>query len=92
VVRRFYKVNLAVMNIGGIFTTGPTEAAYVINEMVKPKSVIASHANEVATKDGKLLPGTHTETFKNAVTVPVHLPLSGKTMAFDGSGTCVSGC
>jgi L-ascorbate metabolism protein UlaG (beta-lactamase superfamily) len=92
VVRRFYKANLAVLNIGGTFTTGPTEAAYVINEMVKPKSVIASHANEVATKDGKLLPGTRTETFKNAVTVPVHLPLSGKTMAFDGSGACVSGC
>ena len=92
VVRRFYKANLAVLNIGGTFTTGPTEAAYVINEMVKPKSVIASHANEVATKAGKLLPGTRTETFKNAVTVPVHLPLSGKTMAFDGSGACVSGC
>lgn len=92
VVRRFYKANLAVLNIGGTFTTGPTEAAYVINELVKPKSVIASHANEVATKDGKLLPGTRTETFKNAVTVPVHLPLSGETMAFDGSGACVSGC
>jgi L-ascorbate metabolism protein UlaG (beta-lactamase superfamily) len=92
VVRRFYKANLAVINIGDTFTTGPTEAAYVINEMVKPKSVIASHANEVATKAGKLLPGTRTETFKNAVTVPVHLPLSGKTMAFDGSGACVSGC
>lgn len=92
VVQQFYKANLAVINIGGTFTTGPTEAAYVINEMVKPKSVIASHANEEATKAGKLLPGTRTETFKNAVTVPVHLPLSGKTMAFDGSGTCVSGC
>jgi hypothetical protein len=64
----------------------------VINEMVKPKSVIASHANEEATKDGKMIPGTRTETFKNAVNVPVHLPLSGKTMAFDGRGTCVSGC
>ena len=92
VVQRFYKANLAVINIGGTFTTGPTEAAYVINEMVKPKAVIASHANEEATKDGKMLSGTRTEIFKNAVTVPVHLPLSGKTMAFDGSGTCVSGC
>jgi L-ascorbate metabolism protein UlaG (beta-lactamase superfamily) len=92
VVRRFYKANLAVINIGGTFTTGPTEAAYVINEMVKPRAVIASHANEVATKDGKLLPGTKTETFKNAVKVPVHIPLSGKTMEFDSSGACVSGC
>lgn len=92
VVRRFYKANLAVINIGGTFTTGPTEAAYVINEMVQPKAVIASHANEPATEDGKLLPGTRTETFKTAVNVPVHIPLSGKTMEFDGEGTCVSGC
>ena len=92
VVRQYYKANLAVINIGGTFTTGPTEAAHVINNMVKPQSVIASHANEEATKDGKLLPGTHTETFKNAVNVPVHLPLSGVTMAFDGGGKCVSEC
>jgi L-ascorbate metabolism protein UlaG (beta-lactamase superfamily) len=92
VVRRHYKANLAVMNIGDVFTTGPKEAAYVINELVKPQSVIASHANEMATKGGKLLPNTKTATFKKAVKVPVHLPLSGRTMAFDGKGKCVSGC
>ena len=92
VVRRHYGANLAVINIGGTFTTGPTEAAYVINDLVKPNSVIASHANEPATKDGKLVAGTRTEAFKNAVKVPVHLPLSGKTMEFDGKGNCVSGC
>lgn len=26
-----------------------------------------------------------------AVTVPVHIPLSGKTMAFDGGGACQGG-
>lgn len=92
VVHRFYKAALAVINIGGTFTTGPTEAAYVINEMVKPHEVIASHANEEATKGGKLLPGTRTEAFKKATQVPVHVPLSGKTMEFDGTGTCMSGC
>ncbi|MGH7311587.1 MAG: MBL fold metallo-hydrolase, partial [Candidatus Rokuibacteriota bacterium] len=92
VVRRLYKANLAVMNIGGTFTTGPTEAAHVINEMVKPNAVIPSHANEEATKNGKVLPGTRTEIFKKAITVPTHIPLSGKTMEFDGTGTCMSGC
>jgi L-ascorbate metabolism protein UlaG (beta-lactamase superfamily) len=92
VVRRHYKANLAVINIGDVFTTGPTEAAYVINELVKPNSVIASHANEVATKGGKVLPGTRTETFIKAVKVPAHVPLSGKTMEFGGNGKCVSGC
>ena len=68
------------------------EAAYVMNELVKPVSVIASHANEVATKDGKVLPGTKTEKFKKAVKAPVHIPLSGKTLEFDGGGKCVAGC
>src|SRR5207247_6018886 len=33
VVRRHYKANLAVINIGDVFTTRPTEAAYVIDEL-----------------------------------------------------------
>jgi L-ascorbate metabolism protein UlaG (beta-lactamase superfamily) len=92
VVRQYYHATLAVINIGDVFTTGPTEAAYVINEMVKPAEVILSHANEVATKVGKVVPGSRTDTFIKAVKVPAHVPLSGKTMAFDGGGKCVSGC
>lgn len=92
VVRRHYKANLAVINIGDVFTTGPTEAAYVINELVKPASVIASHANEVATKGGKVIPGSRTDRFMKAVGIPTHIPLSGKTMEFDGGGKCVAGC
>jgi len=92
VVRRHYKANLAVINIGGVFTTGPAEAAFVITDLVKPNSVIPSHANEVATKDGKVVPGSRTEQFMKRVGMPAHVPLSGRTMSFDGSGRCVSGC
>jgi len=92
VVRRHYKANLAVINIGDVFTTGPAEAAYVIDELVKPNSVIASHANEVATKGGQVIAGTRTDTFMKAVKVPAYVPLSGKTMSFDGAGKCASGC
>ena len=92
VVRRHYNAKLVVMNIGDTFTTGPTEAAFVINELVKPNAVIASHANEVATKGGKVIAGTKTDTFMKATKVPVHLPLSGRTMEFNGNGNCVSGC
>jgi L-ascorbate metabolism protein UlaG (beta-lactamase superfamily) len=92
VVRRHYKANLAVINIGDVFTTGPAEAAYVIDELVKPNSVIASHANEVATKGGQVIAGTRTDTFMRAVKVPAYVPLSGKTMSFDGAGKCASGC
>jgi L-ascorbate metabolism protein UlaG (beta-lactamase superfamily) len=92
VVRGHYGAKLAVMNIGDGFTTGPAEAAYVINDLVRPNAVIASHANEVGTKDGKVVAGTKTEAFMKAVKVPVHVPLSGRTMEFDGSGKCVAGC
>lgn len=92
VVRGHYAAKLAVMNIGDGFTTGPAEAAYVMNDLVKPASVIASHANEVGTVKGKVRPGSKTEAFIKAVKMPVHIPLSGKTMEFDGAGKCTAGC
>lgn len=92
VVHEHYKAKLAVMNIGDVYTTGPKEAAFVVNEMVEPNAVIASHANEAATKNGKVIPGTRTETFIKATRVQVHLPLSGRTMHFDAKGRCVKGC
>src|SRR5450432_1709621 len=92
VVRGHYGAKLAVMNMGDGFTTGPAEAAYVINDLVKPASVIASHANEVGTVNGKVRPGSKTEAFMKAVKVPVHIPLSGKTMEFDSGGKCTAGC
>lgn len=92
VVHDYYAAKLVVMNIGDTYTTGPTEAAYVINDIIKPASVIPSHANEEATRDGKVIAGSRTETFINATDVPVHVPFSGKTMAFDANGDCTDGC
>jgi len=92
VVRRHYGAKLVVINIGDTFTTGPKEAAYVVNELIKPAAAIASHANEAATKGGKVIPGTRTDTFIKATRVPVYIPLSGRTMEFDPGGQCVAGC
>ncbi|MCF3628185.1 MBL fold metallo-hydrolase [Thalassospiraceae bacterium LMO-SO8] len=91
VVGGHYKAQLVVMNIGDTYTTGPMEAAYVINTLIKPAAVIASHANETGTEDGKVV-GKRTLTFMKAAKVPVHVPLSGKTMSFDGAGKCMTGC
>jgi L-ascorbate metabolism protein UlaG (beta-lactamase superfamily) len=92
VIRNQYGAELVVINIGDTFTTGPTEAAYVVNELIQPTSVIASHANEAATEAGKVISGTKTEEFIKAIDLPVYVPLSGKTLEFDGSGECVAGC
>lgn len=92
VVRDYYHATLAVMNMGDGFSTGPAEAAYVMNDLVKPNSVIPSHANEVGTVDGKVRPGSKTEAFIKAVKMPAYIPLSGKVMEFNGAGKCTAGC
>lgn len=92
VVRRLYNAKLVVMNIGDTFTTGPKEAAWVINNLIKPASVIASHANQPSTSGGKVIEGTRADAFIKASKAKVYLPLSGRTMAFNNKGKCVEGC
>jgi L-ascorbate metabolism protein UlaG (beta-lactamase superfamily) len=92
IINGFYKVNLAVINLAPS-SMQPEEAAYAINELIQPKAVIASHVNEAATKSGKVIPGSRTSQFSDRVKGrPVHLPLSGRTMEFDGEAKCVRGC
>jgi L-ascorbate metabolism protein UlaG (beta-lactamase superfamily) len=91
-VHDFHKANLVVMNLGPNAVT-PQAAAYAINELVQPVSVIASHPNEAVTIGGKLKPQSRTARFISLVRGrPVHLALSGKTMEFDGNAKCVAGC
>ena len=92
VVANQYAAKLVVINIGDTFTTGPTEAAYVIDELIAPASAIASHANEAATVNGVVQPDTKTAAFIEATQTPVHVPLSGQTMSFGVDGVCTSGC
>ena len=92
VVRQHYNAKLVVMNIGDTYTTGPSEAAWVVNNLIKPASVIASHANQPSTKGGKVINGSRVDVFTKASEVPVHVPLSGRTMSFNSGGNCVDGC
>ena len=92
VVRKYYAAKLAVMNIGDTYTTGPKEAAYVVNQLVKPNAVIASHANQASTRGGKVLRGTRADIFKRATKMPVYMPLSGRTLEFNQEGNCVASC
>jgi L-ascorbate metabolism protein UlaG (beta-lactamase superfamily) len=92
VVGDYYNAQLVVMNIGDTFTTGPKEAAWVVNHLIKPAAVIVSHANQPSTRGGKVIAGTRVELFSKMSKIPVHVPLSGRSMSFDKSGTCTSGC
>lgn len=93
-VRRYYKANLAIMNIGDVNTMGPEEAAWAVNELIQPKATMPAHANEASTQDGKLIPSSKVAAFIAGVDkrIAVHLPLSGRTMEFDGNASCVKGC
>ncbi len=84
----FYKVNLAIVHIGDIFTMGPDEAAFAVNKLLKPRSVIPTHANEVATTDGIVNSGTRTERFIQQSRKPVIVPLSGVPIHCDSRGNC----
>jgi len=86
VVADHYKAKLVVINIGDTFTTGPAEAAWVVNELIRPNAVIVSHANQPSTSGGKVIAGTRVDEFSKLSEVPVHVPLSGRTMVFDGEG------
>jgi len=56
-----------VINIGDLFTTGPEAAAFATTRLVRPRSVIPSHANEAATAGGSVVPGSRTARFIAAV-------------------------
>lgn len=92
VVHDHYNAKLVVMNIGDTFTTGPVEAAWVVNNLIKPESIIASHANQPSTSGGKIIEGTRLALFKKLTRAKVHVPLSGRTMSFDDKGKCTGGC
>ena len=91
-VNEFYHASLVELNLG-YSALNAKAAAYIINDLVKPMSIIVSHVNEGATSGGKAKPGTHTADFAALVkNNPVYLGVSGKTLEFDASGKCVAGC
>ena len=92
VAHDFYKANLMELNYGASAVT-PEAAAYAVNTLVQPASVIISHVNEAATSGGKVRPTSRTAAFIALVKGrPVYPALSGKTMEFDGAGKCTAGC
>src|SRR5262249_8605017 len=59
VERDFYHANLMELNYGAS-ALSPEGAAHVVNELVRPTSVIVNHVNEAATASGTVRPNTRT--------------------------------
>lgn len=90
---RFYHPMLMVINIGDVGTLGPTEAAFVIHNWIRPRTVMPSHVYEQATIGGAVRPGSRLQRFIEQIRglTEVVVPLSNITRAFDADGRCV-GC
>jgi L-ascorbate metabolism protein UlaG (beta-lactamase superfamily) len=93
IIARYYRPNLIVPNMSDTVTLGPDEAAFMIERLVRPTTVMPSHVNEEVTSGGALRSGTRVERFVLRVRsfADVVLPLSGVVRTFDGAGRCV-GC
>ncbi len=91
VVNEYHKANLALMNLGPSAVT-VMSAAYAMNELVRPASVILTHPNEAVTEGGKLRPASRAAALVKQLKPASHLAISGRTMEFDGGGRCVAGC
>jgi L-ascorbate metabolism protein UlaG (beta-lactamase superfamily) len=92
IIRGYYHPSLMVANISDTVTLGPDEAAFAVQSLVRPRTVIPSHINEAATSGG-LPVGARMNRFLGDMalsSVGVLLPLSGVTLQFDGDGNCVS--
>jgi L-ascorbate metabolism protein UlaG (beta-lactamase superfamily) len=88
---RFYRVNLAVVHGGDLFTMGPDEAAFAVEQLIKPRTVIPEHFNQVSTNGGAVVAGTRLERFIQQIKgnrPRVIVPLSGTTISCDGRGNC----
>jgi L-ascorbate metabolism protein UlaG (beta-lactamase superfamily) len=89
---RFYRPNLAIVHGGDLFTMGPDEAAFAVSQLIKPRSVIPEHFNQVSTTGGNVNSGTKLERFiqqlKGQTRNRVKVPLSGIPISCDGQGNC----
>ncbi|HEY2922264.1 MAG TPA: MBL fold metallo-hydrolase [Candidatus Binatia bacterium] len=91
---KFYDVNFAVVHGGDVFTMGPDEAAFAVSQLIKPRSVIPEHFNQVSTSGGKVITGAGTklerfiQQLKGQSRSRVIVPLSGVPILCDGQGNC----
>ncbi|MGH9385808.1 MAG: hypothetical protein ACRD2N_16140 [Vicinamibacterales bacterium] len=91
-IGRLYRPQLAIINMNDINTMAPPEAAFAMQQYIRPATVMPSHVNE-ATSGGIEVAGSRVDRFgrlARAFTAVV-IPLSDVTRSFDGEGRCV-GC
>jgi L-ascorbate metabolism protein UlaG (beta-lactamase superfamily) len=92
-VGRLYRPSLAVINLNDINTMAPAEAAFAMQQYIRPVTVMPSHVNEQATSGGVEVSGSRVDRFARQARAftDVVIPISEVTRSFDGEGRCI-GC
>jgi len=95
IVRGYYGANVAVVNMGDIFSMGPEEAAFAVTTLLQPglATAIPSHANQASTSGGGVVIGTsRVQTFITEVGVgppaAIVVPTSGDPITCTPAGVC----
>ena len=90
------RVGIAVcLAVAGIILVGPgaEQGGLLVGAILGYIAFFAISAGPLAwLLLSEVLPGSKTEAFIKAVSMPVHIPLSGRTMSFDNAGKCTAGC
>ena len=91
-IGRLYRPTLAVINMNDVNTMAPAEAAFAMQQYIRPLTVMPTHVNE-ATSGGIAVAGSRVDRFVRLARAftDVVIPLSEVTRSFDGEGRCV-GC
>jgi L-ascorbate metabolism protein UlaG (beta-lactamase superfamily) len=92
-VARLYRPSLAIINLNDINTMAPSEAAFAMQQYIRPVTVMPTHVNEQATSGGVEVAGSRVSRFaqQSRGFTEVVIPISDVTRSFDGEGRCV-GC
>jgi L-ascorbate metabolism protein UlaG (beta-lactamase superfamily) len=92
-ISRLYRPQLAVINVADPFAMGPEQAAFGVQQYIRPATVLLTHVNEQATNGGRVVTGTRADRFTRMIagSSEVVMAVSGVTRSFDGDGRC-TGC
>lgn len=92
-VARLYRPSLAIINLNDINTMAPSEAAFAMQQYIRPVTVMPTHVNEQSTNGGVEVSGSRVDRFARLARgfTDVVIPLSEVTRSFDGEGRCM-GC
>lgn len=92
-IGRLYRPQLAVINVADPAVMGPDQAAFGVQQYIRPATVLLTHVNEQATNGGRVVSGTRADRFSRLIagSSEVVMAVSGVTRSFDGDGRC-TGC